>query len=212
MSFRPRRIIVLRHGETDHNARGVWQGQFDSELSDRGRSQAARVAVALADLAPDRVVASDLRRAAETGRAVAEACGIPISYDARLREIHVGDWQGRSGAEIREAYPEDMDSMLHDIHFRRGGSGESLTDVATRCREFATELVADLGDGQCVLLATHGVAGRAFAAELCGIPLDTAFLALGGLGNCHWTVLVEGRSGWRIDTWNAAVPDDDSME
>ncbi|HEY3535279.1 MAG TPA: histidine phosphatase family protein, partial [Pedococcus sp.] len=73
-----RRVVVLRHGQTDHNAQGIWQGQLDSDLSQLGREQARAAAGALTAYRPVLVVASDLKRAAETGQEVARAPGAPI--------------------------------------------------------------------------------------------------------------------------------------
>lgn len=201
----PRRLIVLRHGETSHNAAGIWQGQIDSPLSERGLAQAAAAAEALVAFAPVRVVASDLSRAAVTGETVAGVDGIPFSTDERFREIHAGAWQGLTGAEVRESYPEDMDKLLRGEDFKRGGHGESVADVAVRCRAGVDALLDELGSGECAVIATHGVAGRALAADLVGIDQRTSWIALGGLGNCHWAELVEGRAGWRIHTWNQSA-------
>lgn len=201
----PRRLIVLRHGETTHNAAGVWQGQLDSPLSERGLEQAAAAAHALAGFAPTRVVASDLSRARVTGETVARVDGIPLSTDERFREIHAGAWQGLTGEQVRAGYPEDMDRLLAGEDFQRGGHGESVADVAARCRAGVDALLDDLDAGECAVIATHGVAGRALAADLVGLPQRTAWVALGGLGNCHWAELVEGRAGWRIQTWNQSA-------
>lgn len=201
----PRRLIVLRHGETDHNAAGVWQGQLDSPLSERGIAQAAAAAAALVTFAPVRVVASDLTRAAVTGQTVARVDGIPFSTDERFREIHAGAWQGLTGEEVRASYPQDMDKLLRGEDFKRGGHGESVADVAERCRAGVDALLEELAPGECAVIATHGVAGRALAADLVGIDQRTSWIALGGLGNCHWAELVEGRAGWRIQAWNQSA-------
>ncbi|WP_040885330.1 histidine phosphatase family protein [Janibacter sp. HTCC2649] len=209
----PRRLIVLRHGETSHNAAGVWQGQLDSPLSERGLAQAAAAAEALVAFKPVRVVASDLSRAAVTGETVARVDGIPFCTDERFREIHAGAWQGLTGDEVREGYPEDMDKLLRGEDFKRGGHGESVADVALRCRAGVDALLETLESGECAVIATHGVAGRALAADLVGIDQRTSWIALGGLGNCHWVELTEGRAGWRIQTWNhsaATAPARDS--
>lgn len=201
----PRRLIVLRHGETSHNAAGIWQGQIDSPLSERGISQAEAAAAAIVAFAPVRVVASDLSRAAVTGETVARVDGIPFSTDERFREIHAGEWQGLTGDEVRKGYPEDMDRLLRGEDFKRGGHGESVADVAVRCRAGVDALLDELESGECAVIATHGVAGRALAADLVGIDQRTSWIALGGLGNCHWAELVEGRAGWRIQTWNQSA-------
>lgn len=201
----PRRLIVLRHGETTSNAAGIWQGQLDSPLSERGVEQAAAAARAVAAFGPTRVVASDLSRARVTGETVARVDGIPVTVDERFREIHAGAWQGLTGEQVRADYPEDMDRLLEGEDFRRGGHGESVAEVALRCRAGVDALLDDLGAGECAVIATHGVAGRALAADLVGLDQRTAWVALGGLGNCHWAELVEGRAGWRIQTWNQSA-------
>lgn len=200
-----RRVIVLRHGQTGHNAKGIWQGQLDAPLSDKGHAQALAAAAALVHFHPTRVLASDLSRAADTGRDVARACGIPIDLDARWREIHAGQWQGLTNDEVRARFPEER--AMHDRgeDFKRGVDGESITDVARRVREALDELLPSMGPGETVVIATHGVSGRAVVAELIGIPQDLAWQRLAGLSNCHWAEVVESGQGWRLRTWNASA-------
>ena len=203
-----RRLVVLRHGETDSNAAGIWQGQLDHELSARGHAQAKAAAQALIPLRPSRVVSSDLRRAHVTGQDVADACGVPITTDPRLREIHAGAWQGLTGDQVREQYPEDAERLLTGEDFRRGGDGETVAEVAERALALVDDVLTATEPGECVVLATHGVTGRTLAAALVGLDLRQAWLALGGLRNCHWVLLEEGRSGWRIVEWNVGAPAD----
>ena len=200
-----RRIIVLRHGQTGHNAKGIWQGQLDAPLSEKGHAQALAAAAALVRYRPSRVVASDLSRAADTGGDVARACGIPISLDARWREIHAGQWQGLTNDEVRERFPDERAKHDRGEDFQRGVDGESITDVARRVREAIDELVGQMAPGETVVIATHGVSGRAVVAELLGIPQDLAWQRLAGLSNCHWAEVVESGSGWRLKTWNAGA-------
>lgn len=202
-----RRLVVLRHGETDSNAAGIWQGQLDHELSVRGHDQAKAAAAALVPLRPSRVVSSDLRRAQVTGQDVADACGVPLSTDERLREIHAGGWQGLTGDQVREQYPEDAERLLTGEDFKRGGTGETVAEVAERARAVVADVLETMEPGECVVLATHGVTGRTLVADLVGIDQQVAWLALSGLRNCHWALLEEGRSGWRISAWNAGAPD-----
>ncbi|WP_370892475.1 histidine phosphatase family protein [Janibacter sp. GXQ6167] len=201
----PRQIIVMRHGQTVSNAQGIWQGHLDHELSELGHIQAAKAAAALVSHHPVRVVASDLQRARVTGQDVAHACGVELEIDPRWREIHAGGWQGLTGDQVRERYPEDMERLISGEDFRRGGDGESVADVALRTGEAIRELAHDLAPGECAIVATHGVAARAAAAELVGMDQRLAWRVLGGLGNAAWAVLEEGRAGWRIVTWNASA-------
>ena len=200
-----RRIIVLRHGQTGDNARGVWQGQVDSDLSPLGRVQARAAAGALAAYTPSLVVASDLKRAAETGDEVAQACGIPISYDPRWREIHVGQWAGMTSEQVSSEFPEERLRHLRGEDFVRGVDGESLSDVAQRVRGALDDLLDGLGAGETAVVATHGVTGRVVIAELVDLDRLTAWRVLGGFGNCHWAEVVEAETGWRIQAWNASA-------
>lgn len=202
----PRRLVVLRHGQTVSNRRGIWQGHLDHELTDLGREQARAAAAAIAALRPSRVVSSDLVRARDTAEEVAAASGgLDVHVDERWREIHAGGWQGMTAAEVHAQYPEDAERLISGEDFKRGGHGESLADVAARARTALDDLVATMDPGECVVIATHGVTGRSLVAELVGLHQTTAWRVLGGFGNCHWATVEEGPAGWRITQWNASA-------
>ena len=199
-----RRLVVLRHGETSHNAAGIWQGHLDTPLSDRGIAQADAVGPAIAALSPDRIVSSDLARARLTAQSVGRACGIPVALDPRFREIDVGAWQGLTASEVADRWPEVQDALARGEDARRGDHGETVAEVAQRVGAALTEHLEALGPGQCLVVSTHGASGRTAAAWLLGLEHDLAWRVLGALGNCHWAELVEGRAGWRIQTWNTS--------
>lgn len=201
----PRRLVVLRHGQTTSNLKGIWQGHLDHELTELGHEQARAAAAAISSLRPSRVVTSDLVRARVTAEEVASASGIDLSVDARWREIHAGGWQGMTAAQVYSQYPEDADKLISGEDFKRGGHGESLAELAARVRPALDELVTSMDPGECVVIATHGVTGRTLVAELVGLDQSTAWRVLGGFGNCHWAVLEEARAGWRITQWNASA-------
>ena len=207
-----RRIVILRHGETDHNAAGIWQGQLDTELSERGIAQAEAAGPALSALAPDRIVTSDLRRAARTAEAVGRACGIPVTADPRFREIHAGQWQGMNNEEVSARYPEERAAVLRGEDIKRGIDGESMGDVLVRVRSGLEELIAGMEQGECVVVSTHGAAARAVAAALLDLDLAVAWRILGSFGNCHWAELEEGKHGWRLLSWNVSAGVVDSVE
>lgn len=197
-----RRLIVLRHGQTTHNAAGIWQGQLDTELSDTGRHQAEQAAEVLAHMPIARIVSSDLRRAAQTARIVADRTGLEVVLDSRLREIDVGQWQGRSSTELQATDGDVLDAVARGDDPRRGGTGETVAEVGRRSVRAAHEFVDDLQPEQLGLIVCHGVVGRALAAGLAGLDQRAAWLGLGSLHNCHWVQLREGRHGWRIEKWN----------
>ena len=196
-----RRVLLVRHGQTEHNAGGVWQGQLDTALSDVGLEQAQAAGRAIAAHRPSRVVASDLDRAAVTAKHLAEAAGVGLTLDPRWREIHVGQWQGLHTAQVREQFGDLLEQMdLEDI--RRGVDGETLAEVGARAGESLRELVDGLEVGECAVVVAHGVSTRAAIADLLGIDQHLATRALRTLGNCHWAELAQGRTGWQLAAWN----------
>lgn len=197
-----RRLIVWRHGETDHNADGIWQGQLDTALSARGREQAQAAAAALTAYSPAVIISSDLERAADTARTLASRVGLQVRYDERLREIHAGQWQGMTAGDVAEQYPEEQAALAAGEDIRRGVDGESLGQVAERTRAAIDEVLADLAPGECAVIATHGVSGRAVVASLVELDQHLAWQSIAGLHNCHWAELREYASGWRIAAWN----------
>src|SRR5262249_44458874 len=96
----PVRILLARHGETFFNVEGRWQGQSDSPLTPRGVEQARQLALAVADEPISAVYSSDLGRATQTAQEIATAHRLNVIADARLREIDVGTWTGRTRSEI----------------------------------------------------------------------------------------------------------------
>ncbi|MBE3076532.1 MAG: histidine phosphatase family protein [Actinobacteria bacterium] len=200
-----RTLIIWRHGETDHNASGIWQGQLDTPLSDKGREQAQTAAAALAAYSPSVIVSSDLQRAADTARSLASRVGLPVRYDDRLREIHAGLWQGMTAGDVAEQFPEEQASLRAGEDIQRGIHGESLGQVAERARAAVDELLGDLAPGDCAVIATHGVSGRAVVASLVGLDQSLAWLSIAGLHNCHWAEVGEYAGGWRIVAWNVGT-------
>lgn len=200
-----RRLIVWRHGETEHNASGVYQGQLDTELSAVGREQVVAAAEVLATHDPSRIVASDLIRAADTGRALARVTGAPIGYDPRLREIDVGAWTGLTHEQIERDDPDAAQAVASGKDVARGGHGERLADVAARTAAAAAEIVTGMGPDHLVVVATHGQAARTLVAGLLRWTPEQAWRSLAGLGNAHWAELLQQRDGWRLVAWNAGA-------
>jgi glucosyl-3-phosphoglycerate phosphatase len=193
------RLIVWRHGRTEWNAAGRVQGQLDVDLDDVGQAQAAEVAPRIAESQPDAIISSDLRRAARTAAELAKLTGLDIRLDARLRERDFGPWQGLTGEEIRERYPDDA------ARWGREGTEapfsnpeiETVDDMGKRVIEAFREAIELVGDGTCVLV-THGGAARAGCGALLGWPQEV-WHTLGGLYNCHFTELSHTRQrGWQL--------------
>jgi broad specificity phosphatase PhoE len=211
-----RRLILLRHGQTDYNVAGRMQGHLDSHLTAEGREQASTVAPAVAGLAPDRLISSDLSRAVDTADVVGAACGLPVKLDARLRETHLGEWQGRSVAEIDAEWPGAITAWRADPSWAPPG-GESRVDVVRRARPVVDELDAEFADtgtpgdpadptSASALLVAHGGLIAGLVSGLLEMPLEV-WPSIGGLGNCRWAVLARraDHPRWRLAGYNIGV-------
>jgi broad specificity phosphatase PhoE len=132
-------IFFVRHGQTAGNRDGRLQGHVDTQLTDLGHEQARRLAEGLRSVPVARVVASPLRRAAETAAEIGELHGLEVAVDDRLVELHYGEWDQRRFQEISA---QEWSAWRADPKFAPPG-GESLVDVTARVADFCDELVAD---------------------------------------------------------------------
>ncbi|WP_236793645.1 histidine phosphatase family protein [Amycolatopsis sp. GM8] len=201
MTFR--RLVLWRHGETDYNAAGRMQGHLDSALTEVGWNQARFAVPALARFEPDLVIASDLRRATDTATVLTDAIGVPLRIDKRLRETHLGDWQGKTGPEVDEGWPGERDRWRVDATWAPPG-GESRVEVAERAGEVVADLLSEADQRETVLLAAHGGLITALTAGLLGLPVE-AWPQLGGIRNCHWVELALRTGKWRLYAYNAGM-------
>ncbi len=212
-----RRLVMLRHGQTEFNAGSRMQGQLDTHLSDLGREQAAAAAEVLAKRQPLLIVSSDLQRALDTAVSLGERSGLPVGVDERLRETHLGDWQGLTHLEVDAAAPGARIAWRNNARWAPHG-GESRVDVAARGMPLMRELVSgqiEWGTDEPerpVVLVAHGGLIAALTAALLKLPVEN-WPVLGGMGNASW-VQLSGHSDdgaefddirWRLDVWNASA-------
>ena len=218
--MRIRRLVMLRHGQTEYNAGSRMQGQLDTDLTDLGRQQADAAAELLAKRQPLLIVSSDLRRALDTAVALGDRSGQPVSIDTRLRETHLGDWQGMTHVEVDSVAPGARLAWRDDARWAPHG-GESRVDVAGRSVPLVRELVARQTNwgvedpDRPVVLVAHGGLIAALTGALLGLPVDN-WPVLGGMGNASWVQLAghtrpDGDPSsyddvrWRLDVWNASA-------
>lgn len=192
-----RRIVMWRHGQTRWNVEQRFQGHTDIPLDETGVVQAERAASLLASLRPSLIVSSHLRRAQDTAAALGGLAGLDVLVDKDLRERGGGEWEGLTRAEIAAGWPVQYAEW-------EAPGGESVTDVADRVAAATRRWVGRLEDGGLLVIASHGAAIRLGLARLLGLP-EELWPALGGLGNCSWSVLAEGRKGWRLLEHNAGT-------
>lgn len=100
------RLLLIRHGESEGNARGIIQGRVDTRLTELGREQAQQTAEALAEHGITEVVSSPLLRARESAEIIAERLGVPLSFDDDLMEYDHGDISGLTREDLAEHFPE----------------------------------------------------------------------------------------------------------
>ncbi len=161
-------ILLVRHGETDWNREGRWQGHADPPLNDAGRRQAEQLAETLVAEPPAAVYSSDLRRARETAEVVARRLDVPVLTDPRLREVDVGEWSGLTLSEVERLYPEGL--RRREAGIAGWESGETYEQMGARVVEALHEIAA-ANDGSRVLVVTHGgPMGRVWLA--CGLSPD----------------------------------------
>ncbi len=217
--MRIRRLVMLRHGQTDFNLGSRMQGQLDTALSELGRAQAVAAAEVLGKLQPSRIVSSDLRRAYDTAIKLGERTGLRVWVDDRLRETHLGDWQGLTHTQIDTEVPGARLAWREDATWAPHG-GESRVDVAARSLPVVAELVSvdpEWGDpnhaDRPVVLVAHGGLIAALSAALLRLPVAN-WPILGGMGNASWVQLsghAQDPGGdfdsirWRLDVWNASA-------
>jgi len=190
-------MLLVRHGQSEWNALGRWQGQADPPLSELGRRQAMAAGARLG--AVDAVVSSDLERAVATAVVLSELLGVgPVLVDPRLRERHAGEWQGLTRDEIDERWP----GYLAD--HRRPPGWEPDDALRERTRAALDDLAAAHPDGE-LLVITHGGVVYAHEADA-GLPHERLANLSGRWVELDRTRLVLGE---RVVLVDELVPDDD---
>jgi broad specificity phosphatase PhoE len=163
-------ILLARHGESDWNRSGRWQGFADRPLTGLGRKQASELAERLANTELDAVYSSDLRRARETAEIVARTKGLAVEVTADLREVDVGSWSGLTRAQAEARFPD------HYARWLRGSEGwddgESYEQMSARVVRAVRRIARDR-EGQRVLVVAHGGSIRAIHASALGLDIHT---------------------------------------
>ncbi len=167
-------LVLVRHGESEWNAKSLWTGWKDVELTDKGRKQARAAANIIKDLKFDICFTSDLKRAKETWdeiKKIIKTSSIPVISDKALNERDYGDLTGKNKWKIKEEYGEEQ-----FLKWRRGWDtppphGESLKDVYTRVMPYyKTQILPQLEQGKNCIMVAHGNSLRALVKYLENIP------------------------------------------
>lgn len=164
------RLIFVRHGQSEWNRAGRLQGYEDSDLSDLGRDQAARLRDRLEREVIDAAYSSTATRALDTGR-IAIGHRLPIETLDTLREVNLGVWEGREAAEVKKRYPEQADLWFRAPSKVRIEGGEPLRSFRQRVTK-AISRIRRQHETESVIVFSHGGVICAYLTSLLGLKLD----------------------------------------
>ena len=161
-------VFLARHGETDWNSSGRWQGHTDIPLNDTGRLQASLLATRLRSRGVGAVVTSDLTRAHETGRIVAADLGVPVAYtDPDLRERSFGVFEGLTREQCEAQHADAWAAWLD--HKRAPEGGEAQESLSARVMAAVVRVATEIARPDApALVVTHGGALRAVVSAVIG--------------------------------------------
>jgi probable phosphoglycerate mutase len=168
-------IYLIRHGETILTPYKKFSGDgpLNPELTTQGLEQANKVASAVAQLNPEVIIASPLKRTSQTAEAISRATGLPIIFEESWIECSFGIWDGLSIDEVKEKYPADYQSWISSTGFAPP-EGESYDNVALRIDAALNQIAAEY-PGQRVVVVTHNGTIKSAAKVVVGAPAESIF-------------------------------------
>ncbi|KTC14095.1 alpha-ribazole phosphatase family protein [Pseudomonas viridiflava] len=171
------RLDLLRHGETEQG--GGLRGSIDDALTDLGWQQ---MRSAVTEAGPwDRVVSSPLQRCSRFSEELAARLSLPMELESGLQELHFGDWEGHSPAQLMETDAEGLGLFWNDPYAFTPPNGEPVIDFSARVLG-AVQRLHDLYAGERVLLVSHGGVMRLLLAQARGLPREQLLQVVVGHG------------------------------
>jgi 2,3-bisphosphoglycerate-dependent phosphoglycerate mutase len=163
-------LILIRHGKSDWNLKGLWTGWTDISLASEGREEARKTAALLPQIKIDAVYTSTLKRAQETWEEIRNQLnltGIPVTSASELNERNYGDFTGKDKWKVKEEIGEEEFQKIRRSWDYPVPNGESLKDVYNRVIPYyETHIVPELKNGKNILIAAHGNSLRALTKYL----------------------------------------------
>ena len=193
---------LVRHGETEWNRMGRMQGHTGVPLSATGRRQAAQVGKRLGSVEFSAAYCSDLPRAAETARIIADGRDLEVTPDSDLREFSYGEWEGMTLEEVETRYPGALAERIQaggNLGWSAPG-GEGAIDAIHRVRRFSTRASASLGDGDSVLVVAHG--GSLRALVVCLLDLADSDFWKFRVDNTALAIVTDHDGSRVLESWN----------
>lgn len=168
------RLILVRHGQTNWNIEGKWQGHSDIPLNDVGKQQAVDAANELREEKIDHIYSSDLKRALDTAEQINTYHGRTIIQDARLREQNLGRWEGIFHKDIENIFPDEWASFMSDPASTEIVGGESVGQLSARVTEAINEIARRHTDEN-VMIVAHGLALAVFLCHVQNESIEKAY-------------------------------------
>jgi broad specificity phosphatase PhoE len=197
-------VYLLRHGAIQSPGKGKrYIGWQDQALNDAGRRQARFWADYFSSLSLDGICCSDLVRCLETARVIAARFGLAPQALPDLREICLGEWEGRRFDAVRRGDPLEFQRRGEQIADHRPPGGESFFDLQRRVWPVFTKLTS--GAQQTILMVTHAGVIRVILCRLLGMPLENLFRI--GLTYGALSIVEFGSKGFRVRAINLPPPD-----
>lgn len=164
------KIVLVRHGETEGNSKGLYEGKKEVSINENGRKQSKKLGNLLKDYKFSKVYCSPQKRCKETLDIIIETIDFKpefIEYKEELKEIDFGLWEGLSYKEIEKVFPRQWEEFIKDYKEFYFPDGERFIDFYKR----ATKILDFLDDGSYLIL-THGGVIRAVLSKLLGFGID----------------------------------------
>ncbi len=183
-------LILIRHGETDWNVEGRYQGQSDVPLNNHGRRQAIELAAELRERKPSAIYCSDLKRAGESAEILGRDLGLSVHKDSRLREIHLGSWEGMLFEEIQAMYSDLLQLRKLAPRTVSAPGGETMEHVRIRVMAAVKDIVGSHPD-ETIAVVSHGLPIAILIAHCQGRPFEEV-----------WNLIPENSKLFTVPEWN----------
>jgi broad specificity phosphatase PhoE len=195
------KLFLVRHGETDWNKLGRFQGQNGVALNQRGLAQAKDTARAAIAWQPIALYSSPLCRTMQVAQEISRLVGVAVIPELRLQELDLGELDGVTGEEMQSGWPQVYDTWRNEPAIVVLPGGESLAQLQERAWQAITDLEQAHRGDDIVVVISHNFTIRAICSKLLGMPLANfhrTYLSLGSV-----SVIESGQRGWRLLSYNS---------
>ena len=166
------KFFLVRHGETEWNKLGRFQGHEDIKLNERGLAQAKETATAAVEWGHAAIYTSPLIRTKQVAQEIAKTTSVPVLERPGLKELDLGDLEGVTGEEMREGWPDVFSAWRSNPEKVSMPNGESLLQLRERTWQSILEIEKQHSDQETVVVISHNFAIRSIVGELLGVPLE----------------------------------------